>query len=97
MEQWKSIDGEYEVSDGGRVRKGSRLLKVNPAGQVWMHGKQVTVARLVANAFLKRPAYPVVVVRCRDGDRTNLSASNLYWALRPRGLGVGKWTDFREV
>lgn len=63
-ERWSQTGvGEYEVSDMGRVRRGSRILKPHPRGgylrahlSVGGISRHVGVHQLVARAFLGPPA-----------------------------------------
>ena len=55
-ELWKRIDADYDVSNQGRVRHGSRILSGSVHRDhyilVTLHGKQRPVHRLVADAFI---------------------------------------------
>jgi len=57
-----------------------RMLR--PQGRRGDVGVRLAVARLVAAAFYGRPPIPNLVVSYRDGDRTNVRASNLFWRQR---------------
>jgi hypothetical protein len=88
-EEWRSFDGDYEVSSFGRVRsrprrrtKGGILrLHLNRYGypEVKLGGKRTTLVHvMVATAFLgPRPAGKEV--RHLDGDPTNNRPENLAW------------------
>lgn len=100
-ETWKSIEGtegQYEVSDCGRVRSLTgpggepEILSVtkNAAGYhivaIRANGRATTrnIARLVACAFLgPPPGRPSQwIVQHRDGDRDNIRIENLEWVSR---------------
>lgn len=102
-ERWAPLDDQgfagYSISDLGQVRndKTDRLIKTSTnqrgivkVNLVEMPGwppKTVSVARLVATAFLPPPpddAYDTPVHL--DGDYRNVNASNLMW--RPRWFAV---------
>lgn len=88
LERWKSIDGfpEYEVSDFGRVRRGTRLKSLRPDKKgylkvtLWHKQKASTrlVNKLVAVAFLG-PKPNGQVARHLDGINTHNHFSNLAW------------------
>lgn len=99
-DEWQEpIPTDYEVSDLGRVRHDTRVLRPNET--VVIRGRHLSVPRLVAQNFLPTPPYPVVVVRMKDGNRANMAADNLYWALRPRLVandkGHRRWSDYRQI
>lgn len=83
---WKPIAGRegYEVSNAGQVRWRGRLRKATPDSNgylrvsFWEGGKAVKVAVhiIVAQAFLG-PRPEGCVVRHRNGDHTDCSATNL--------------------
>ena len=113
-EVWKPVQkfSSYEVSSLGRLRRvrdydsqGPRKLLpyiLNTTVRARIRGDnhrltQVSLARLVARAF-----YPTtktgLVVGYRDGNKRNLSASNLGWQLRPsprweKDKRIGFWVD----
>lgn len=90
-ELWKDIDGycgKYQVSNFGRVRRvGKRILKPQERSHgylsVWLYdghnnAKQVSVHRLVAQAFLSNPnAFPEV--NHIDENKQNNNVNNLEW------------------
>lgn len=91
-EEWRSVlDGYYEVSNTGRVRRlraprAGRELSINYAGAgyarvaVCVNGVERGhfVHRLVAEAFCVRPS-GCDVVNHIDGDKRNASPENLEW------------------
>lgn len=83
-EVWKSIVFEgklrqtYNVSNYGRVKNGSRLLKlrIDNNGYYTIHSK--AVHRLVASAFIPNP-YNYSIVNHKDGNKLNNNIDNLEW------------------
>lgn len=82
-EVWRpipSLSGVYEASDRGRIRRGSRLLKLTPnRGYLFVRPSvrgiknTIGVHRLVADAFLPGSG----LVRHRNGDGMNNRLTNL--------------------
>lgn len=84
-ELWKRIDADYDVSNQGRIRRGSRVLSGSVHRDnyifVTLHGKQRPIHRLVADAFIpnheKKPE-----VNHKDGNKMNNNVWNLEWVTR---------------
>lgn len=93
MERWKAVpgrEGEYEVSDQGRVRSLDREVVHRMKGKMLRPGTSSngypsvvmgqrdsrTVHAIVAEAFLG-PCPPGQQIRHLDGDRSNSKANNL--------------------
>lgn len=92
QEEWRDVPGyggRYQVSSLGRVRKSvtEYLLSQSPntSGHLQVSllregkTKKCLVHRLVAMAFLGRPAAEKPLALHRDDDKTNNAISNLYW------------------
>lgn len=108
-EIWKDIDnyvGKYQVSNLGNVRRvNGKVLKPQERGHgylsVWLYdghnrAKQVSVHRLVAQAFLPNPDN-LLEVNHLDENKCNNMAENLEWCshkensvfgTRPNRIGI---------
>lgn len=116
-EIWKDVDGyagKYQVSNFGNVRRvGKRVLKPQIRGQgylsVWLydghnHAKQVSVHRLVADAFIPNPN-GLDEVNHLDECKRNNRVDNLAWCThrdncvygdRPKRIGVANTNGKRS-
>jgi hypothetical protein len=88
METWKSIpgyEGQYEVSDQGRVRNRTKILSqaAMRSGHLTVHLRRDThyVHRLVLFAFVGAPPISTqrMEVRHLDGNPANNMLGNLVW------------------
>jgi hypothetical protein len=96
METWYELSTEYTISNTGRVKHNDRELKLDALGTAYMWGKRIQMHKYMAEAFVGPSPHPKAVVRCRDGNRANVSAENLYWARRPRWRRGEKWSQALE-
>lgn len=101
MEKWKSVVGfenRYEVSDKGNVRNARTRVVLRPQKRnhgylcAWLydghHGKQFSIHRLVAEAFIDNPN-GYTEVNHIDECKQNNSADNLEWCDRKYNTNYG--------
>lgn len=84
-EIWRKFDVDYDVSNQGRIRHGSRILSgsLHKDGyiSVTIHGKQYPLHRLIAlkwcSGFSEKKE-----INHKDGNKQNNFANNLEWVTR---------------
>lgn len=84
-EIWRKYDVDYDVSNQGRIRHGSRILSgsLHKDGYIFvtLHGKQYPLHRLIAKKW--SDGYDVTKeVNHKDGNKQNNFADNLEWVTR---------------
>jgi hypothetical protein len=88
---WRAIPSEpsFEASDTGQVRNRftGRLNRVHLQGRYWRVnlplGKKPYLHKLICEAFYGAPPFQHARTLFRDGNRANLSPSNLGWYTLP--------------
>lgn len=84
-ELWKKYDYNYDVSNQGRIRHGSRILSgsLHKDGYIFvtLHGKQYPLHRLIAEKWCSDYA-PTKEVNHKDGNKQNNFVDNLEWVTR---------------
>lgn len=92
-EKWRDIkgfEGRYQISNHGRVRTISRILKPwNANGHyqnIYLGAKNLRrIHRLVAENFLPNPEQKQQVNH-KDGNKNNNHATNLEWTTRAENI-----------
>ena len=80
-EEWKNIKDEYHISNNGRLRNGSRLLKLTIHDEYYTYSiekKQYRVHRLVAKYFIPNPE-KYGYVNHKNGNKLDNHYNNLEW------------------
>lgn len=84
-EIWKKYDVDYDVSNQGRIRHGSRILSgsLHKDGYIFvtLHGKQYPLHRLIAEKWCNG-ASANKEVNHKDGNKQNNFVTNLEWVTR---------------
>lgn len=107
-EVWKSVDGRYQISNLGRIKNGSRVLRpsVDNHGYYALsirHKEKVyrrSIHILVAQQFHDNPL-TLPVVNHKDGDKLNNRADNLEWTTHKQNINhalkSGLWRHVKSV
>jgi hypothetical protein len=90
MSEWRQVVGweQYEVSDAGEVRRGTRILKTHKPNHGYdcfdpKRGKHLLVHRIMAEAFLgAAPDGETEVRHIHGGKSANNRVGNLAWGTR---------------
>lgn len=93
-ELWIPLDSDYSVSNFGRVKHNFtnhyRLISgsLHSDGYIFvtLHGKQIPLHRLVAQAFFPESYAENLVVNHIDGNKQNNFASNLEWVTQQENI-----------
>jgi len=82
-EHWKQVEGDYYVSDLGRVKKGDRIIRIDNVQQKVRIGKKVHIlGRLVLETFIGERLADNQFCVHKDFDPTNNKLDNLEWGTR---------------
>ena len=90
QEIWKPIKGHesYEVSTGGRIRHGGKILRGGDNGQGYLrvsfadgNRETIYIHRLVAMAFIENP-FNKPCVNHIDNNPSNNNVNNLEWCTK---------------
>lgn len=97
MENWKPVkgyEGQYLVSDQGRVMNSRGLVSKTRQGRggniyVYLKGVSIGLAKLVGRTFIPNPGQ-LEDISFIDGNLSNCSASNLMWTGNKHYLSTPK-------
>ena len=97
-EIWKNIVDGYYVSNFGRVSNNGFVLKgimqKNGYVHVSLHGKQMSVHRLVAEAFIPNPEN-LPQVNHKNEDKSDNRVENLEWCTAKQNINHGTANERR--
>lgn len=95
---WKQIEENpnYEISSCGKIRRGSKFIKINVNKRGYQYcnistnGKvsKVKIHRLVAKAFVDNP-FNYETVNHKDGNKLNNDYKNLEWVTLKENIRHG--------